>query len=69
MFTEQELVQSGVRSLVRKSNYATLNRKLGLVPKQSDDYDLKSPTDMSYVFSGAYSPLPCKLVEQVCHLR
>lgn len=24
------------------------------------------PTDMSYVFSGAYSPLVCKFIEQVC---
>jgi beta-lactamase regulating signal transducer with metallopeptidase domain len=34
------------------------------IPK-SEDINLKSPTDMSYVFSGAYSPLSCKLVEQV----
>lgn len=34
------------------------------IPK-SDDIDLKNPTDMSYVFIGAYTPLSCKLVEQV----
>ena len=34
------------------------------IPK-SEDIDLKTPTDMSYVYSGAYTPLSCKLVEQV----
>lgn len=54
------------QSVPRKSNFATLSRRLSLVPKQSDDFDLKNPSDLSYVFSGAYSPIPCKLVEQVC---
>ena len=27
--------------------------------------DLNIPTDMAYVFGGAYAPLGCKLVEQV----
>ena len=35
------------------------------VPKSSDDVNLKNPNDMSYVFSGAYTPMLCKLVDQV----
>ena len=35
------------------------------VPKSSEDVNLKNPNDMSYVFSGAYAPMLCKLVEQV----
>uniref|UniRef100_A0A8C7LIS9 VPS33B late endosome and lysosome associated n=1 Tax=Oncorhynchus kisutch TaxID=8019 RepID=A0A8C7LIS9_ONCKI len=33
---------------------------------QSDEeYDLRVPRDMAYIFSGAYIPLSCKLIEQV----
>ena len=52
----------------KKSNYKALNKRLGLVPKQGEEPDLKSPTDMSYVFSGSYTPLSCKMVEQVIPL-
>ena len=31
----------------------------------SMDVDLRNPCDMSYIFSGAYAPLSCKLVDQV----
>ncbi|XP_051919895.1 vacuolar protein sorting-associated protein 33B [Hippocampus zosterae] len=52
-------------SLARKSNFRALSRKLNLVPKSDDEYDLRVPRDMAYVFSGAYIPLSCKLIEQV----
>ncbi|XP_055087543.1 vacuolar protein sorting-associated protein 33B [Periophthalmus magnuspinnatus] len=51
-------------SLAKKSNFRALSRRLNLVPK-SEDYDLRVPKDMSYVFSGAYVPLSCRLIEQV----
>uniref|UniRef100_A0A8C6LAN8 VPS33B late endosome and lysosome associated n=1 Tax=Nothobranchius furzeri TaxID=105023 RepID=A0A8C6LAN8_NOTFU len=35
------------------------------VPKSDEEYDLRVPRDMAYVFSGAYVPLSCKLIEQV----
>lgn len=35
------------------------------VPKSDKDYDLRVPKDMAYIFSGAYIPLSCKLIEQV----
>lgn len=35
------------------------------VPKSDEEYDLRVPRDMAYIFSGAYVPLSCKLVEQV----
>jgi len=35
------------------------------VPKSDEDYDLRVPKDMAYIFSGAYVPLSCKLIEQV----
>lgn len=35
------------------------------VPKSDEEYDLRVPRDMAYIFSGAYVPLSCKLIEQV----
>ncbi|KAL6113638.1 vps33b [Pungitius sinensis] len=52
-------------SLGRKSNFRALSRKLNLVPKSDEEYDLRVPRDMAYIFSGAYVPLSCRLVEQV----
>ncbi|KAM8894486.1 vacuolar protein sorting-associated protein 33B isoform 1-T1 [Spinachia spinachia] len=52
-------------SLARKSNFRALSRKLNLVPKSDEEYDLRVPRDMAYIFSGAYVPLSCRLVEQV----
>uniref|UniRef100_A0A3B4WJI8 VPS33B late endosome and lysosome associated n=1 Tax=Seriola lalandi dorsalis TaxID=1841481 RepID=A0A3B4WJI8_SERLL len=52
-------------SLARKSNFRALSRKLNLVPKSDEEYDLRVPRDMAYIFSGAYIPLSCKLIEQV----
>ena len=45
--------------------YSALKRKLQLVPRLSDQYDLNEPTDMGYVFSGAYTPISCRVVESV----
>ena len=39
------------------------------VPKTSEEVNLRSPNDMSHVFSGAYTPLICKLVEQILTRR
>ncbi|KAG8001175.1 Vacuolar protein sorting-associated protein 33B [Nibea albiflora] len=52
-------------SLAKKSNFRALSRKLNLVPKSDEEYDLRVPRDMAYTFSGAYVPLSCKLIEQV----
>ncbi|MFT7816448.1 vacuolar protein sorting-associated protein 33B isoform X1 [Arapaima gigas] len=52
-------------SLAKKSNFRALSKKLVLVPKAGEEYDLRVPRDMAYVFSGAYVPLSCKLIEQV----
>uniref|UniRef100_A0A803T3X2 VPS33B late endosome and lysosome associated n=1 Tax=Anolis carolinensis TaxID=28377 RepID=A0A803T3X2_ANOCA len=40
-------------------------RKEGDIPRVDGEYDLKAPRDMAYVFSGAYIPLSCKIIEQV----
>lgn len=53
-----------ISSLSRKSNFRALSRRLHLVPK-SEEYDLRVPKDMAYIFSGAYVPLSCRLIEQV----
>ncbi|KAG7271767.1 hypothetical protein CRUP_032670 [Coryphaenoides rupestris] len=52
-------------SLAKKSHFRALSRRLNLVPKSDEDYDLRVPKDMAYIFSGAYVPLSCKLIEQV----
>lgn len=52
-------------SLAKKSNFRALSKKLNLVPKSGEEYDLRVPRDMAYIFSGAYIPLSCKLIEQV----
>ncbi|KAM4630401.1 vacuolar protein sorting-associated protein 33B [Polymixia lowei] len=52
-------------SLAKKSNFRALSKRLNLVPKSDEEYDLRVPRDMAYIFSGAYVPLSCKLIEQV----
>ncbi|XP_062405270.1 vacuolar protein sorting-associated protein 33B [Sardina pilchardus] len=52
-------------SLAKKSNFRALSKRLTLVPKSDEEYDLRVPKDMAYIFSGAYVPLSCKLIEQV----
>ncbi|XP_059151428.1 vacuolar protein sorting-associated protein 33B-like [Physella acuta] len=63
LLTEQETAQT--KFAARKSNFKFFNRKFGLVPKLTEEMDLKNPSDVSYIFSGAYTPLPCKIVEQI----
>ncbi|KAL5004381.1 hypothetical protein ScPMuIL_017837 [Solemya velum] len=57
-------VAAGMAAMTKQSSFKALKKKLSLIPK-TDDVNLRSPNDMSYVFSGAYSPLSCKIVEQV----
>ncbi|XP_051898613.1 vacuolar protein sorting-associated protein 33B isoform X1 [Pristis pectinata] len=52
-------------SLARKSHFRALSKRLNLIPRTEEEYDLKVPRDMAYVFSGAYIPLSCKIIEQV----
>lgn len=52
-------------SLAKKSHFRALSRRLNLVPKSDEEYNLSVPRDMAYIFSGAYVPLSCKLIEQV----
>lgn len=52
-------------SLAKKSHFRGISKRLGLIPRVDGEYDLKTPKDMAYVYSGAYIPLSCKLIEQV----
>ncbi|XP_033634105.1 vacuolar protein sorting-associated protein 33B-like isoform X1 [Asterias rubens] len=52
------------KAMMKKTAFRMLCKKLNLIPK-SGDVNLRNPEDMSYVFSGAFTPLTCKLVEQV----
>jgi len=49
----------------KSSAFFRLSAKLKLVPKDRESIDLKDPTSMSYIFSGAYAPLSCGLVEDL----
>ncbi|NXT42341.1 VP33B protein, partial [Pelecanoides urinatrix] len=62
-------ITDAFNSLARKSNFRALSKKLGLIPRVDGEYDLKMPRDMAYVFSGAYVPLSCKIIEQVLERR
>jgi len=70
MLVEQDSGQSAAKLGIaaaltgKNSNHKQLCKKLNLLPKH-DQVNLKQPNDMSYVFSGAYTPLSCKLVELV----
>ncbi|XP_060062741.1 vacuolar protein sorting-associated protein 33B-like [Ylistrum balloti] len=69
ILTDQEAqampLTAGVQAAMgKRGSYRSLCKRLALIPK-TDEINLKSPTDMSYVFSGAYTPISCKLVEQV----
>ncbi|MEE6503457.1 hypothetical protein FKM82_004827 [Ascaphus truei] len=52
-------------SLAKKSNFRGISKRLGLIPRVDGEYDLKTPKDMAYIFSGAYTPMSCKIIEQV----
>uniref|UniRef100_A0A8C9SLW6 VPS33B late endosome and lysosome associated n=1 Tax=Scleropages formosus TaxID=113540 RepID=A0A8C9SLW6_SCLFO len=61
-----EKLTGAFSSLAKKSNFRALSKKLALVSfVAAVFYDLRVPRDMAYVFSGAYIPLSCKLIEQV----
>ncbi|KAM6426348.1 vacuolar protein sorting-associated protein 33B isoform 2-T2 [Liasis olivaceus] len=60
-----EKLSDAFSSLARKNNFRAISKKLGLIPRGDGEYDLKVPRDMAYVFSGAYIPLSCKIMEQV----
>ncbi|NWU69877.1 VP33B protein, partial [Pterocles burchelli] len=62
-------ITDAFNSLARKSNFRAISKKLGLIPRGDGEYDLKMPRDMAYVFSGAYVPLSCKIIEQVLERR
>ncbi|KAH0620143.1 hypothetical protein JD844_014776 [Phrynosoma platyrhinos] len=46
-------------------DYRSLKTQYLQIPRVDGEYDLKVPRDMAYVFSGAYIPLSCKIIEQV----
>uniref|UniRef100_A0A8C2E054 VPS33B late endosome and lysosome associated n=1 Tax=Cyprinus carpio TaxID=7962 RepID=A0A8C2E054_CYPCA len=45
--------------------YTCMHWGISYIPKSGEEYDLRVPRDMAYVFSGAYIPLRCKLIGQV----
>lgn len=66
MLTFNSLKQLGLYTEPdKRSIFKTLSKRLSLVPKDVGKIDLKNPQDMSYVFSGAYTPISCRLIEQV----
>uniref|UniRef100_A0A2D4EUB2 Vacuolar protein sorting-associated protein 33B n=3 Tax=Micrurus TaxID=8634 RepID=A0A2D4EUB2_MICCO len=64
-----EKLSDAFSSLARKNNFRAISKKLGLIPRGHGEYDLKVSRDMAYVFSGAYVPLSCKIMEQVLERR
>ncbi|XP_058972435.2 vacuolar protein sorting-associated protein 33B-like isoform X1 [Pocillopora verrucosa] len=66
MLTFNSLKQLGLYTEPdKKGTFKILSKRLSLVPKDVGKIDLKNPQDMSYVFSGAYTPISCRLIEQV----
>ncbi|XP_072201306.1 vacuolar protein sorting-associated protein 33B isoform X2 [Excalfactoria chinensis] len=62
-------ITDAFNSLAKKSNFRAISKKLSLIPRVDGEYNLKVPRDMAYVFSGAYTPLSCKIIEQVLERR
>uniref|UniRef100_A0A8B9TEL5 Vacuolar protein sorting-associated protein 33B n=1 Tax=Anas platyrhynchos TaxID=8839 RepID=A0A8B9TEL5_ANAPL len=64
-------VESRVSKLVtdRAAGESQTSTASPQIPRLDGEYDLKVPRDMAYVFSGAYTPLSCKLMEQVLERR
>lgn len=58
-------VVNAVSLPTRRSTFSSFAHKLKLFPPVKDDYDLKNPKDMSYVFNGAYIPLVCQVVHML----
>jgi hypothetical protein len=46
----------------RTGAFQALAYKLKLFPEVSEEYDLKHPKDLGYVFGGLYVPLVCRLI-------
>lgn len=73
LFMEQELINklpskvvaAAVSTLPRHRPFRTITRKLNLIPTSSGDYNLENPTDIGYVFSGAYIPLICNFIKKI----
>ncbi|XP_076444222.1 vacuolar protein sorting-associated protein 33B-like [Babylonia areolata] len=65
MMVEQEASSKVAAVKLRRSQFKQLSTKLSLIPKSGEDVNLKNPTDISYVFGGAYSPLTVKIVEYI----
>ncbi|KAK7503562.1 hypothetical protein BaRGS_00005101 [Batillaria attramentaria] len=63
ILTEQEASSKVPSVKLRRSQFRQLCGKLNLIPKSGEDVDLRNPSDLSYVFGGAYSPLTVKIVE------
>ncbi|XP_072043657.1 vacuolar protein sorting-associated protein 33B-like [Amphiura filiformis] len=57
-------VKTKLADKVKKTAFKGLCKKFNLIPK-AGEVNLKNPDDMSFVYSGAYVPLSCKLIEQV----
>ena len=51
------------------STFKHLSKLLKLVPKDPGSYNVYSPTDMSYVYGGAYKPLSCAVIESAVKNR
>lgn len=49
----------------RRSAFYSAGQKLKLFPAFKQDIDLRSPTDTSYVFNGAYVPVVCQIVNML----
>uniref|UniRef100_A0A131Y2P4 Putative vacuolar sorting protein vps33/slp1 sec1 family n=1 Tax=Ixodes ricinus TaxID=34613 RepID=A0A131Y2P4_IXORI len=59
-------VAAAMAALPRGTRFNAITKRLNLIPADAgDNYDLRSPKDPGYVFSGAYVPIACRLVEQI----
>ena len=58
-------VTSSLAAIQRKDWFRAVNKKLSLIPKSGTEQNFQQPTDMSYVFGGAYVPLSCRLVNSI----
>ncbi|CAB4055994.1 unnamed protein product [Lepeophtheirus salmonis] len=47
----------------RKHSFQTFATKVNLIPKSQESVSLTEPSDPSYVFNGAYTPLISRIVE------
>ena len=58
------LVGAG-QGAARGGTFQQLVKKLGCVPAPGHETSLSEPSSAGYVFNGAYTPLACRLVEEV----